>query len=241
MSCEQFKTAINDAAMAFAELQGPPFQMAVATGSTGLLAHLQECAVCRERYDEEQRLCAAIDAGLSRLVNAEIHSSFLPRVRAAVEAEGSDARLRAPRGLLAWRPVTAAAFGLCLVMFFATRFHLRGGSGAQSAITLAPARTAVSQIPGLQPPARGIDVKRYRASQRGGVRTAEPLQDFPDAPVMVPPEEREALARFVAHLPGRRETAIATRAPETTTPELAEEPLGIADLKVAPLDLTEAE
>jgi hypothetical protein len=59
--------------------------------------------------------------------------------------------------------------------------------------------------------------------------------------VLVPPDERIALAKFMARLPQRREMAIALTRPAPAPPTLnvISEPLEIAELKVEPLSPAE--
>src|SRR5277367_1127641 len=105
MSCEEYRPKLIEAAPMPAE-----------TGAA-LQTHLADCASCRELFADEQKLYAAIDGELSRVANAEATPSFLPRVRAAIDAERSAVSASQSRFVL-W-PVAAAivAVALFFVLF----------------------------------------------------------------------------------------------------------------------------
>src|SRR5882762_3163702 len=74
MFCEAYNQSLMDAA-ASGEL------------SPALRRHLAECEACHTTFAQEQSLYAAIDTGLHGAANSEIPSTFLPRVRVALNNE----------------------------------------------------------------------------------------------------------------------------------------------------------
>lgn len=277
MSCEQFKTAISKAAAMGDgallknghKLQKRPPQTATATGANAeLQTHLVECASCREWQVSEQQLFGAIEGELSALANAETKPSFLPRVRAAIEAEGLVGGT-ARSWFVLW-PVTAALVAIFLVIavFQRSPSHSQGtpqvtasGLGSEAGSTLNSARSEISGrgtsegtsvgtsrgASDLRPKGRqlaiGQDVPKPHSASRLTGNDEKPAAGLRKLEVLVPPDEREALARFVAELPQRRELAIALTTPVKEVPStvVGSEPLQIAALKVAPLSPAEAQ
>ncbi|MGA2421635.1 MAG: hypothetical protein ABSG69_16275 [Candidatus Acidiferrum sp.] len=262
MSCEQFEAEMREVAATAdaprgglhdgetssgaallrdcAVSQGRPPRKAAAP--TALLEHLDGCASCRQSYDAERSLFAAIDGELARVANGEVGPSFLPRVRAAIEVERAAGDAVRPWFVL-W-PV-ACAMAVCVALVIFQRVHLgpqvappfaASASGPSSAENSATSGIA-GQTAGLQRQTVHKSLPVVRAPH-GVVATAgDEKRKAQRLEVLVPPDERLALARFLVVLEGQRETAMALTkpAPEIATVDLASEPLEIAELQVAPL------
>lgn len=227
MACTEYKHALSGAAASGGELE------------PALRAHLQSCAACSEYFAAEQALFSAIDAGLQAAVNVAVPPSLLPRVRGRLAEEAAPRRGRKPAFALA-----AAAAALALTVFVVTRGNRdvpNPPPAKSSAITneepsraLLPnemASTNHARVPsGLQ---RIRSRQRLAPASRAAIR--EPK-------VIVPAEEREAFALFVAAV--QRDTrlamALVTPPPERKEAPLSLEPLHMDELKVKPLDGTEA-
>jgi len=102
MSCQNYQGAL----VALARREGDP-------GDYGQVrAHLEECASCRRRFDEQQ----ALTAGLRALAEASRHEHPTDALEASLMARFAEARTRtvAPRAVrpgawLRWWPAAAAA------------------------------------------------------------------------------------------------------------------------------------
>jgi len=253
MPCEQFKTAISEAAATAdcAEMQhGSPQKAAATTSATetsgtanvALREHLDACESCRAFYAEEQRLFAAIDAGLSRVANAEPGVSFLPRMRVAIEQEVAVSGARPPKPWFAWWPLAAVAGAVCFALLVSLQFPSRS-SEKDLTVTAAPAGKAPGvsrdvRTPSVSGSAHKPGVPRMLAS---GVRKQSDKLQF--AVVLVPSDERDALTRFLAQLQERPGAAMAATRPEPVSLEAGggPAPLEIALLEVPLLSPEEAQ
>ena len=259
MSCEQFKAGIREAA-AMADgprgdeissdgalLQGRPPRKAAAT--TTLQEHLDGCSACRQLLADERSLLAAIDGELAWVANGDVRPSFLPRVRAAIEVDRAAGAAVRSRFVL-W-PAACAMAVACLAVVVFQYVHARAQDAPRFTAGTSKPSSAGNSLTG------GIDSEtKISPSEtvRQGVRKMHPARhlvagaenqkhEAQQLEVLVPPDERVALARFVVVLQRQHESAMALTklVPETATADLASEPLEIAELKVAPLKPPEDE
>jgi len=262
MSCKHYEAQLIEAAAA-REAVRPALQ-----------AHLAACRVCRERYAGEQALFAAIDAELSVIADAEPTAAFVPRMRAVLQQERSCDKTT--RKWFAWWPQAAAVAAVCVVAAVVIpqlRVARRNTSG--TAITAAVPHT-VAQLsqssafaPGTTPNAerRNLPISDLATSHvvsrsvAGGSGVRAPsvptrlvaersaADEAFAAEILVPPDERDALARLVESLRSRQDSQVALAQPAivpssgaaTQNASLAqpadvlEQSLEIAELKVEPL------
>jgi hypothetical protein len=243
MSCKEFAPAIRDAA-----LYGEHSQDA-ATGSgrllrRALLAHLQECAPCRARYAEEQGKFASMDEGLSRIANTAPSSSFLPRVRAAIDHE-QGLVAGATRRWISLRParVAMAMAAGCVIAAALLAFHsrlprdLERRTSDPLAIPGASSGQISEASPTLSTPAK---IGAARRQVRLALRNAEPLGE-PE--ILVSAAERAAFGNLVARPRQRQDLAVALESGHavSTSAETSSKSLEIAELKVASLTPAEHE
>jgi hypothetical protein len=229
MSCEHYKDALIEAAASGAAPQGE------------LRAHLEGCASCRSAFAEEQSLFAAIDSGLHVAVNAEVPASLVPRERVAL-GEVSTLRLR-------WvQPVVfvSASVVLALAVFLLVRpRHAMPENMAKQGPVVAPAtvRPGTSGNPEKTSPG-GSQIATMQVGHSDGEQNSTNLRaaasSIPE--VLVPPDEREAFARFVAVLNEHSDVAAAlvARVPQKDAVVTAD-PLRIPDIEIKPLEGTETE
>jgi len=244
MSCKQFRTAISDAAVggqplqSAGLLQGRPPQKAAATTDDSVQQHLDACESCRAFYAAEQELFAAMDAGLSHLANAQPSVSFLPQVRAAIAQEVSLTGAKQAKAWFKWRAAAlAAAACLMLAMVVSTRFPSRP-LNSPVAVMVTPAVEVPNGGSDTQPATVSGGVHPSRVARRRVLaETAKQPDGLPMAEVLVPPDEREALARFVHGLAQQQDSAIALTRPAAVAAgsDLGAEALEIAELKLPPL------
>ena len=228
MPCKSYKNALIHAAATNAELQAE------------LRAHLAACASCRIAYAEERSLFASIDAGLRKNANAEVPASLLPRVRDRLD-EAAVAQRR-------WmRPLTfaAASVALAAIVFLVARPHHARTEDQAKQIPSVPAHEV--QAAGSRPENSGSGAQMVSAnmnhsqSKKHSTQLHSVASSQPE--VLVPPDERQAFARFVAEVQERSEVAAAllTPAPKKNDALVSVEPLQIADVELKPLEGSETE
>ena len=242
MSCKEYRPKLIEAATMPAEV------------GVALQTHLADCVSCRELFADEQELYAAIDGELARVANANATPSFLPRVRAAMEQERA-ASVASHSRFVFW-PVAAAiaAVAVLFVVFqrvpsqpqTATRVTA-SASAADSAMSPATSSAtnsaAISRTGEIasEPkvvPRETIDHRVRKPRSFSTLAKTESRHESSQMPeVLVPPDERIALAKFVAALPRRREMAVALTKPSPSAPsaDVVSVPLQIAELKLEPL------
>ena len=229
MSCERYKTVIVEAAAA-GEI-GPP-----------LRSHLEGCAECRAAFSDEQSLFSAIDAGLSQRMSASPSPEFLPRIRSAIDLENSGWSTRTSNVWFRWLPIAGVAAVACLALLFTVRHHSLTQEQRQPATSAVAQKPAEGQIhaqqvqPKPEAAVRGMLAPIKRSAKAELQPHADRIEGAPE--ILVPSDERVALAQFVTGLSRRREVALALArpAPFEAQPETAPGgPLEIAKLEVPPL------
>jgi hypothetical protein len=206
-----------------------------AVPSAELRSHLEACPVCRLALTEELQLFAAIDTGLRATATAETPHSFLPRVRASLEDVSASQRRWTPFLIFA-----AACATIVLTVFIAARPRhatnddqakqiLAAPSGERPAI---PDRLEVTGTSAVTTPLRSHHVRQRKNSTAPISAASTQLE------VLVPPDEREAFARFISSQLERTDVAIAVVAMASDNKDrpLSVEPLEIAELEVKRLE-----
>ncbi len=228
MPCENYKDALIEAAASNGQPQG------------NLRAHVDACASCRAAFERERCLFASIDAGLHGTANPEVPTSLLLRVRARLD-EGVATQRR-------WlQPVILAAASVALtfaIFLLARPLHPRPDSQAKQApqipVSQTPVTNAGNQNSGAsaQIVSSAVNNSRTRSHSTLLRPVASSQQE-----VLVPADEREAFARFVAVLGEHREVALAlvTPAPQTKNEPASLEPLQINGLEIKPLEERQTE
>ncbi len=189
--------------------------------------HTEECPHCRATLQQERALFVAIDGTLRARMEEMPRDGFVPAVRAMISQEPEPGSLMSPVWMLA-----AASVMVALVAIAGPWDRLGkqpvavGGSlvattHIQREAKIAEPRTAVI-------PSSGHQAIKKQTVVRNVDREPE---------VLVPPDEREALARFVKHLQERDEVARALASPPVDEGgELSEiKPVEIARLQLKPL------
>ncbi len=228
MPCQHYKDALIEVAASGAKPQGD------------LRAHLAGCADCRAAFAQEQSLFASIDAGLHVAANAEAPASLLPRVRARLDEAVAKQRRWLQPVILA-----AASVALTFAIFLFARPHpSRPDNQAKQTPQILGSETLVKNArPQVSGPATQIVSSTANKSQTRVHSTLLRTVASSQLEVLVPPDEREAFARFVAVLGERREVALAlaTPAPQTEDEPAGLEPLQINGLEIKLLAGTESE
>jgi hypothetical protein len=198
------------------------------------------CLDCRAAFQQEQSLFSSIDSGLGAVANSDVPASLLPRVRAGLDEAARTQR----RWFQPWI-FAAASVALGLAVFQFTRpQHSRLDNQAkqtpQVPISEAPGKNAGPQISRL---AAQIVSSNTNKQQTPAHSTLLRLVASSQPEVLVPADEREAFARFVATLRERSDVAVALATPALPTKGEPGDlkPLQINGLEIKPLEGTESE
>jgi hypothetical protein len=223
MPCENYREALIEAAASDAE------------PSRELRFHLDACPSCRAAFTEELQLFAAIETGVRATANAQVPHSFLPRVRAGLEDVSASQRRWTPFLVLA-----AASAAIVLAVFIASHPR-RATNDAQAKQILAappgerpaiPDRPEMTRTPAVVTPLHPNHTRQRNNSTWPIVATSSQLE------VLVPPDEREALARFIS---SQRERTVVTIAVVTTGSVNKDRPLSVQPLQIAELEVKRLE
>ncbi len=187
MACERYREELLGAAAGWLEREC----------LAGLDAHLRACSACREEYQRQQRLFAAMDEGLRERVNEELPLGFVARVRARVGEEAPPRRQWFTHWVPAWGAVAAAALAAGLLIVHT----LRHDAGRQENPAIPVAHTVAPNVPGELPPLNPAKTPSKRVVGQGsrthtGIAKVAPAQ--PE--VLLPAGQKRAMARLVEGL-----------------------------------------
>ena len=222
MTCDRYKNALLRAA---ASCDEPDPKLA---------RHLEHCSTCRVILRSETDLFSRIDRSLRAQMNQDPPSSFLARLRLRLSKE-TTAR---PGSNRVWQ-VAGAALALILILALYPVVNLPLFNPPQSGVQEhmeTPTITVAQSADGTQSihASNGVVVCSRHYSKRPAVHSAVPRE--PE--VLVPPDEQNAFAQFVACVTRRDAAAeaVATPAAIKTVNKNAELPqvsfVAIADLQL---------
>ncbi len=213
MRCDTFRDALLEAAAGAREL------------NETVKDHVEECPQCRAMLRQEQTLFVAIDGALRVRMEEEPRIDFLADVRARIAQEPEPSMFMSPRWALA-----AAAVAVALVAMAVPWARLR-----RTPVAVGGSRVSTIRIPVEPKFAESTRPEiRHGPSPRLLKKQAVARHTDREPEVLVPPDERVALAKFVTHLKQRDEVARALASPQVDeNGELSEiTPLEIARLQL---------
>jgi hypothetical protein len=223
MPCENCREALIEAAAADS------------VPSTELRSHLDACASCHAAFAEELQLFSAIDLGLRTTANAEVPPSFLPRVAARLE--------NAPASQRGWTPFlifAAASAAIVLTVFIAARPRHTVNDSQAKQISSAPSREMAETT--VRREATGTPVIVAPKGSHHMLQRPNPsltrTTSSTRLEVIVPADEREAFARFIATRQERNSEALTLVTP---APEKKDDPMSVAPLQIAVLEVRRLE
>jgi hypothetical protein len=165
-----------------------------------LRAHLEACAACRGRLDEERSLASQVDGMLAHALDVEPRAGFEARVRRQVESRRAQPTARLSRPAF-WVGLTAAA-ALAAVVMLTKR---PPGAPVEVAVTTAtPLATAAPTAPPQAAALSSATTTRPRLATAGVTRRRE------EPEVLVPPDQYLALRRYAERV---RENGLPDAAP----------------------------
>jgi anti-sigma factor RsiW len=204
-----------------------------------VLDHQQACPACREVYQAQVRLSGSIDAGLHAMVNQEVPASLVPGLRARLD------QLTPVR--LAWIPRWSFAATVVTVAILAVSvgyIPYRPGSHLNSPDNGALTSPNVgNREPAVQVPRESVTFLQPRTHAKASAAASPPVPFEAVPEVIVPAEQRQALATFVTELPKQADLASALTQPTPVTPDVPVEIalLQIEGVEVKPLEGTPGE
>jgi hypothetical protein len=229
MPCEKYQAALIDLAVSAAEPSGV------------LRAHLDACISCRSYIELERFLLAVVDSGVRSGVNAGLPVALVQRLEARLAQAAAPRRRASPTWTLAGAGTVVLATALLLILRPVDLFRAHGKPEAMvgspkrgpelPARRATPAPTSHSTAFASMPPRTG-----HRNTSRGTLKVAARNECEPE--VLVPSDEREALAKFVRGLQGQPELAEAllARIPESAQSSFPLPLIQIARLEIPPLE-----
>lgn len=228
MPCEHYKNALIEVAASGAAPQGE------------LRAHLDACASCRAVFADEQSLFGAIDSGLRAPANIEVPVTLLPRVRTNLDETMTTQHY--------WiRPLALASAGVALasLLLWIVRPNRPTPENLAKQTPAVPAPAFPSAGTQKDIPLSTVQTTSAARAHSHAPRYSTLIRAVASSnpEVLVPPDEREGLAKLVATLSERRDVAAAllTQRPEKKDALVTVDPLRIADIEIKPLERTEAE
>ena len=228
MPCEKYQDALTDLAAQSAK------------PSADVYAHLAGCVSCRSYIEQEQFLLASIDGALRSSANAALPAALVQRLEARFAQESS----RQHRTVAVWTLAGVGIAVLASVLLLIQRpFGLLRSLGKSGVMVVnsikASAFPDVSSPLARTPNSPAVSVApntTHRHYPRAAAKLA--AGDAREPEVLVPSDEREALARFVNGLGGQLEVAgaLLVRAPERTESSFPLPLIQIARLEIPPLE-----
>jgi len=188
MACERHREDLLGAAAGWLEPQRKP----------GLHAHLRACPACREEFQRQRRLFAAMEQGLRERVNEELPLGFAARVRARMNEQAAPRR----RWILSWVPAWGAVAAAAALAAGLLIVHtLRHDAGRQENPAIPVAHNVAPNVPGELPPVNLAKTPSKKAVGQGsrihtGIAKVAPAQ--PE--VLLPAGQKRAMARLVEGL-----------------------------------------
>jgi len=218
MLCERYKEALTQAAASETPLQ------------SAVRDHLDACPRCRAAFTSERALFAAIDTSLRGVANFETPFGFSERMRARVTEQSMH---RPAAGILTW----ALGFAAVVTVFaiVAGLSHRMETPNAQAVVNVPASPATVDHTTATTNPARPVLSLKPAGKQRAihihtGKQALEPQ-------VLVPLEERDAFAKFIADLNADQNVASILVRPLTKHSDQGDDSVQISELQVAELDV----
>jgi hypothetical protein len=228
MPCEKYQHALIDLAAQGADPTGD------------LRSHLAACTSCRSYFEQEQFLLASINTTVRTGVNAALPAALVQRLQARLAQEPSPQR----RAFRAWALAAAGCAVLATASVLGLRsvhrlpFHVKSESTvANSArgpefppVSSVPARTSEAPLP--------VSIASRMAHHILPEVSRQTTGNEYEPEVLVPSDEREALARFVNGLHGQPEIAEAFLVHAS---ERSESPFPLPLIQIARLEIPSLE
>jgi hypothetical protein len=218
MNCKQFQEQMLNA-----------FAAGETLVSREVDVHRNSCPACGALYVQQQTLFRALDAGVHSIANEPVPPSFLPAVRARLDAQPHVSGMNFPGWSLA---LAAALVVLVLSLVWGARHSKSLPDPSLSAVVPAQVTPPAPARTGEEPPAPATVIRVHRTEIAVAERSADPSQE-----IIVLAQEREAYAKFIASSPTEKSVALTLVHPVPEAADAMEiKPIEISDVEVKPLE-----
>ena len=229
MSCEKYQDALTDLAAKGAEPAGD------------VRAHLDSCVACSSYMEQERFLLKSIDSGICSDVNAALPAAVVQRLQARLAQESAFERRVLGRWIFAGAGAVFVAAALALLIARPVgRFRSHAKLEPTFAASVKPSEPAeASSISAaVTNPRALIAIAKTTRQNSPEALPAISSRNLHEPEVLVPSDEREALARFVNGLHGQPEIAEAflAHAPRQSEPSFPLPLIQIAHLEIPALE-----
>jgi hypothetical protein len=224
MLCEKYKDALIEAAVTGAEL------------APDVRSHVETCANCVAQLTQQQSLVAAIDSNLSSQMNAPVPVAMLQRFDARLAQQPLLRRTPRFGPMFAGAFATLAAAAIIVVVLAHTKNQTHESRGTTAAappiLDSSPVRAQAHEVESRPTVADG---RRREAPSR----TTSHVVSLSNAPahtepeVLMPDDERIALAHFIAASESRPELVAALVRPLPRSPDRPVQHIEIPDISTA--------
>ena len=211
MLCEKYKDALIEAAVGGAEL------------APGVRAHVEGCARCAVELDQQRSLVGAMDAVVSRQMNAPVPAAMLQRLDARLAQQPQPKHTSRFVQIFAGTIATLAVAAIIFV--FLPRWTIESFDPSAKPNASALRKTGAGQIqvhigpsaetPGTRSVQRQVAKPTHSRIVLASTRT--PQQAEPE--VLMPTDERIAFDQLIANLNSRQRLAAAISKPLQEQPE----------------------
>ncbi len=186
-------------------------------------AHRRVCPACREEFERQQRLFAALDEGLHAQVNDELPAGFAARVRVRMKEQSAPGMRWRPPWVPAWRAIAGvAALAAALFIVHVLRDVRTPANPPTLVATKGPPRGTATAA-ATPPPAAAV----HTANSHVHLRLQRLTAKLAPPEVLLPPGHQQAMARLVEGL----------RAGEVQGEMLLAENAKLRPVQIAPLEI----
>jgi hypothetical protein len=229
MPCEKYQEALTDLAAKGAEPAGE------------VRAHLDSCVACSSYMEQERFLLKSIDSGIRSDVNAALPAAVVQRLQARLAQESAFERRVLGRWIFAGAGAAFVAAALALLIVRPVgRFPSHAKLEPTFAASVKPSepveRPSISAA--VTNPRAPIAIAKTTRQNSQEALLASSSRNLHEPEVLVPSDEREALARFVNGLHDQPEIAAAflAHAPRQSEPSFPLPLIQIARLEIPTLE-----
>jgi hypothetical protein len=229
MPCEKYQDALTDLAAKGAEPAGD------------VRAHLDSCVACSSYLEQERFLLKSIDSGIRSDVNAALPAAVVQRLQARLAQESAFERRVLRRWIFAGAGAAFVAAALALLIARPVgRFRSHAKLEPTFAASVKPWELAEgsSTSAAVTNPRALVAIAKTTRQNSQEALPAISSRNLHEPEVLVPSDEREALARFVNGLHGQPEIAEAflAHAPRQSEPSFPLPLIQITHLEIPPLE-----
>lgn len=224
MLCEKYKDALIEAAVTGGEI------------APAVREHVEACANCADELAQQRSLVGAIDASVSRQMNAPVPAAMLRRLDAHL-AQQPQAK-QTPRFVQIFAGAVATFLVAAAVFIMLARHKPRIDEARRVGPDSAKNERVDHVRIAMEPPQAPANVPaKVQPGVAGHMRShtarVSETQKHPEPELLMPPDERVALEHFIAKSKTRDELVAALMAPLRRSPDEILKHIEIPDINTA--------